>query len=149
MALEISKISYGGDMMLFLANLPIAFSTAAKLDITLATRDISSKDSGKWTTKAGGRLSWSASTDALYTEVLTGTLTTTSYDELYSMMTAREPIGFAFAATTGTSPVWTIDSTKKNFIGDVIIVGLSVSASDGETVTYSVSLEGTDDLVMV
>jgi hypothetical protein len=46
MALETSKIIYGGDMMLFVASKPVAFSTAAKLDISLKTRDIGSKDSG-------------------------------------------------------------------------------------------------------
>ena len=108
MPIETSKIVYGGDMMLFVgtgtSKLPIAFSTSAKLDITVATRDISSKDSGVWTEKVGGKIDWNASTDALYTEVLTVTTGTNTFDELYTLMIARAPINCVFAATTGTSP---------------------------------------------
>lgn len=46
MAIETNKITYGGDMMLFIEGEPMAFSSAAKLDVSLATRDIGSKDSG-------------------------------------------------------------------------------------------------------
>ena len=46
MAIETSKIQYGCDVMLFMAGLSVAFSNAAKLDISLKTRDIGSKDSG-------------------------------------------------------------------------------------------------------
>lgn len=152
MAVESSKLAYGGSMMLFLGSgatkLPIAFSTSAKLDITLSTRDISSKDSGYWVEKAGGRLEWNASSDALYSEVLTVTTGTNTYDELFSLMTARTAINCVFAATSGTTPDWTVDVTKKNFTGQAIITSLSVNAPDGETVTYSVSLEGTGALVM-
>jgi len=63
MATENGKLAYGGDMMIFLSALPIAFTTSAKLEIKLATRDISSKDSGYWKEKLGGRLEWSASSD--------------------------------------------------------------------------------------
>jgi len=148
MATETGKLAYGGEMMLFLAGYPIAFSTAAKLEIKLGTRDISSKDSGYWKEKLAGRLEWSASSDALYTEVLVGTATTTSYDELYALMIARAAITCVFGATTGTGGAQTNDATKKKYTGSVIITSLNANAPDGETVSYSVSLEGTGALVM-
>ncbi len=148
MATEPTKIAYGGDMMLFLASLPIAFSTSAKLEIKLATRDIGSKDSGNWKEKLPGKLEFSASTDALYTEVLTATTTTTTHDELYALMIARTPIVMAFGATTGDAPAQTLLATKKNFTGSVYITAISVNAPDNETVSYSVSFEGTGSLVM-
>ena len=152
MAIETGKISYGGDMMLFVGTseteLPIAFSTNAKLDITLETRTIASKDSGYWTEKAGGRLDWNATTDALHSEVLTVTTGTNTFDELFTLMTARTPIDVVFAAKTGTAPAWTVDATKKNFTGKAIITSLSLNAPDADTATYSISLEGTGALVM-
>ena len=148
MATEPDKIAYGGDMMLFLATgLPIAFSTNAKLSIKLNTREISSKDSGYWTEKKAGRLDWNASSDALYTEVLTGTATTTSFDELYALMIARAPIAVVFGAATGAAGAQTNDATKKKFTGTAIITALDVNAPDGETTTYTIALEGTAALV--
>jgi len=152
MAIETGKISYGGDMMLFVGSgtdkLPIAFSTDAKLDITLATRNIASKDSGYWTNKAGGRLDWNASTSALHSDVLTATTGTNTYDELYTLMIARTPVNCVFAAATGTAPDWTVNSAKKNFTGMAIITSLSLGAPDGDNATYSISLEGDGALVM-
>ena len=57
MAIETNKINYGGDIMLFIEGEPMAFSSAAKLDISLATRDIGSKDSGYWEEKAASKMS--------------------------------------------------------------------------------------------
>ena len=44
MAEENGKISYGGDLMIFLDDEPLAFSTSATLSMTLDSREISSKD---------------------------------------------------------------------------------------------------------
>ena len=148
MATDPDKIEYGGDMMLFLSALPIAFSTAAKLEIKVATRDIASKDSGYWKDKLPGRLEWSCSTDALYTEVLTGTSTTTSIDELYVLLIARTPITVVFGKATGAAAAQTNDATKKKFTGSAIITAISINAPDGETTTYSISLEGSGALVL-
>jgi len=134
--------------MLFLATgLPIAFSTNAKLSIKLNTREISSKDSGYWTEKKAGRLDWNAGSDALYTEVLTGTATTTSVDELYALMIARTPITMVFGAATGTAGAQTNDATKKKYTGTALITSLDINAPDGETTTYTIALEGTAALV--
>jgi TP901-1 family phage major tail protein len=146
MATEPNKIAYGGDMMLFVDSKPIAFSTDAKLEITADVREISSKDSGYWKERSPGKLDWKTSTDALYTESLTGA--TNDFEDLYSKMVLRVPITVVFAAKTGTVPEWTVDPAKKKFTGQAIITSLSVSAPDNETTTYSVALEATGALVM-
>lgn len=68
MAVETNKINYGGDIMLFVNGTPLAFSSTAKIDVTLKTRDVGSKDSGYWDEKAAAKLSWTASSDALMTD---------------------------------------------------------------------------------
>lgn len=148
MATEPLKIAYGGDMMLFLSALPIAFSTAAKLEITCDTREISSKDSGNWKERLAGKLDFKAGTDALYTEALVGTSTTTSIDELYALMIARTPITMVFGAATGAAGAQTNDAAKKKYTGQVIITAVSMNAPDNETTTYSISLEGSGALVL-
>lgn len=148
MATEPLKIAYGGDMHLFLASgLPIAFSTSAKLEVTCDTREISSKDSGYWKERLAGKLDWKAGSDALYTEALVGTATTTSVDELYALMTARSPITMVFGAATGAAAAQTNDTSKKHYTGQAIITAISINAPDNETTTYSISLEGTGALV--
>jgi len=149
MATEPDKIAYGGDMMLFVTTgLPIAFSTDAKLSIKLAVREISSKDSGNWVERKSGRLDWNASSSALYTEVLTGTATTTSIDELYALMIARTAITVVFGAATGLAGAQTNDATKKKYTGTAIITALDVNAPNDDTTTYTIALEGTGALVL-
>lgn len=148
MATEPSKIAYGGDMMLFLATKPIAFSTDAKMEITTDVREISSKDSGYWKEKLPGKHDFKFSTDALYTEDLTAG-TTTSFSQLYTAMLTRVPVSVVFGAVNGTAPPGqSASTTKHKYTGDAIITALSVSAPDNETTTYSISLEGTGTLLM-
>lgn len=154
MGLDTSKIQYGGDLMLFatlsgVTAQPIAFSSAAKLDVSMKTRDIGSKDSGNWDEKAAGKLSWNMSTDALMADS-TVSGTTAVYSELYTSMISRLPITVAFAATAGTAPAWTISAVagKKKFSGLAYITSISLNAPDGDNASYSISLEGTGALVM-
>ena len=148
---SIDKIVYGGSLMLFVAPTgstvqPIAFSTSAKLAVSLKTREITSKDSGNWTEKAAGKMDWNVSSDALVNYVSTGN--TSSTDELFTALTNRTAIPISFAVATGSSPSWTVDSTKKKFTGTAIITSLDITGGDGDNATYSVSLEGTGVLTM-
>jgi len=149
MAVETSKITYGGDMMLFVATKPVAFSSAAKLDISLKTRDIGSKDSGHWDEKAAGKMSWTASSDALMCDDLTGTGNST-YSDLFTAMETRTPLAIVFATAAGTAPDFTISAVagKSKFTGSGFITSLSMNAPDNESATYSISFEGTGALVM-
>jgi len=155
MAIETSKINYGGDMMLFVnasgsTGQPLGFSTNAKFEITLKTRNVGSKDSGNWDESAAGKMSWSASSDALVAEGLVTATGLQTYDELYTMMISRVPIVFVFGSATGTAPAWTVSAVagKKKFSGMAFITSLSVNAPDGDNASYSINLVGTGALVM-
>lgn len=143
-------ISYGGDLMLFAHTgstvQPMAFSTSAKLSISNKLRDISSKDSGDWTERATGRFDWNVSADGLIAYAATGT--TQSIDDLYGYMVAKLPINIVFAGKTGTSPSWTVNTTTKKFKGSAYIESIDLNSPDGETATYSISLQGTGALTM-
>lgn len=150
MSADNSKLVYGGDMMLFAgsgsAKYPMAFSTSAKLDVSLKTREISSKDSADWTDKLGGRFDWNASTDGLLSFAVSGS--SNSVDALFTYMVAKQPINMVFASKSGTSPYWTVDSAKKNFTGLAIITALNMNSADGENGTYSCTMEGCGLLTM-
>lgn len=148
MAADNSYIQYGGSMMIFLEDEPMSFSTSAKLTVSLGTREISSKDSADWVSKSGTKFSWNMSSESLMNFGTTGN--THSLDVLYTYMLAKTPVEVAFASSTGTSPSWTIDSGagKKKFTGLAIITSLDMNASDLESGSYSITLEGTDALTM-
>lgn len=143
-------IQYGGDLMVFIHSgatlAPVAFSTSAKLSVSMKTRDITSKDSGNWTEKARGRYDWNMSTDALCNFVTTGT--THSVDDLYNYFTAGLAVNVSFASKTGTTPSWTVNSAVKNFSGTAFITALDITSSDAESATYSITLEGSGQLTM-
>jgi predicted secreted protein len=145
---DISKITYGGDLMLFVASgsctvQPIAFSTNASLSVDLKSRSVASKDSGCWDEKAPSKFSYSVSTDALYSYGLTGS--TQSVSKLWSMYNARCLVKMGFGAKCGTTPAWGMCSTN-NFTGCVLITKLDFKAADDNTVTYSMSAEGSGAL---
>jgi len=141
-------LSYGGDLMVFAhsgaTKCPIAFSTSAKLSVSMKARDISSKDSGDWTEKAAGKFDWNMSTDALANFVSTGT--TMAVEDLYGFMVAKCPVNVAFGKKCGTTPAWSLCTSAKYFSGVAYITSMDINAGDGETATYSVGFEGSGAL---
>lgn len=133
MAIEPEKIQYGGDLMLFLGvdtvnKFPIAFSTSAKLEITLDVREISSKDSGRWKEKQAAKLDWKASTDALYTETLTGLVKTGT---VTTAIDSETMTGTGTAFTTELGP----GDILKDDTGDLLGVVLSIESDTSLTLS--------------
>ena len=100
----------------------IADSTDATVDITMATRDTSSKDSGIYASREAGRLDVSIQVDGL---VAVG-----GFKTLLTLITARAAltINVKDGATTVVS-------------GSFLLTNVSQSAPDQENVTYSCSFE--------
>jgi len=132
------------------SKLPVAFSTSAKLSISMSTKEATSKDSGIFTDKIAGRLDWNMSTDGLLSYSLTvDDATRNSIDDIYTLMTARLPITIVFASKTGTSPDWTVSAVApaKSWTGKGFITALEQNA-DTDSATYSITIEGTGALTM-
>lgn len=144
MAADNQRLVYGGDLMVFVGSTPIAFSTSAKLSVSVKTREISSKDSANWTEKQVGRYDWNCSTDALMSFIASGT--TLSVEDLYASFTGGTLVNITFGSKTGTSPSWTLNTGIKYFSGQAYITAFDFNGSDGETATYSVTFEGTGTL---
>lgn len=137
-----SKIK-GGDMMLFLGGKSIAYATSHTLEITAETADVSNKDegAGDWSTSEVNLLSWTASSENLYSVDGKGD----NYDDLFDLMIAKTPIDAVFAKkkeTVNEVPAtgWTANTT--GYQGKVIITSLSLNAPNGENATFSVQFQG-------
>jgi len=147
MSADSQRIVYGGNLMIFIASQPIAFSTSASLSISAEVREASSKDSANWKDKSAGRFEWSCSTDGLYNMSTSGT--TQSINDLYAYFTGGTAVTVSFASKTGTTPSWTVDSSVKYFTGSAVITSFEFTGADGETSTYSISLEGSGELTLI
>lgn len=146
-----SQIIEGKDLMLFISDSvsgtykSIGAATNCSIEVTMDTKETTTKDSasGHWATSTANKLSWSASSDNLFTTTPDGE----GYDELYAAMVAREPIFVKFGQTTksfaaGTG--WTVASSS--YQGSAYITALSLSAGSDDSASFSVSLTGIGEL---
>lgn len=143
----------GSDLMLFLkpsgstAYKSIAFATNHSLSISAETTSTSSKDSGggKWTSNSVQKLSWTVSTENLYSLDGEGHV----FDELFQLMTDRAEIDVVFSLESsyeskpeevpdgGWTPV-----TTPQYKGKVVMTSLEMNAPNDDNATFSASFEG-------
>ncbi len=148
-----NTIIKGTDLMLFYSGHSIAYATSTSLSLNAETKDVSSKDHGNWTAKTAGKLSWTVSSDNLYT--------TQDYSTMMDYMITRQPLTVVFAlkSATGataenisgtTAPIsgWSPLSSN-GYTGSAIITSIQASAPDNENATYSISMDGTGVLSKV
>ena len=127
-----ADIILGSDLMLFKGNNVIACATSCKLTLNANVLETSSKDSGKWATKQASKLSWTCSSDNLFT--------IEDYTALMDACIAREEVEIQFSTATNAK------ANSNGYKGSVIITSVDANASDGDNATYTVSMEGTGEL---
>lgn len=135
----------GQDMMLFLDDKSIAFATNHTLEISGESTDTSNKDegAGDWSSNEVSILSWSATSDNLYSLDGEGD----NFEDLFDIMVAKTPVDAIFAKKSQASSVvdvptggWT--ASTSGYKGKVVITKLSLNAPNGEFATYTVQLQG-------
>ena len=146
-----SKIQ-GGNLMLFINGKSIAYATSHTLEISGETKDTSNKDegAGAWASEEVGLLSWSATTENLYSEDGEGNL----YADLFDAMIAKTPIPAVFSLKSAADTVvnvteggWTPKAPK--YQGNVVITSLSLNAPNGEYATFTANFSGVGALTKV
>jgi len=145
----------GTDLCLFIgasgATKCIALATSCKIGISMATRQISSKDStGSWEENVAARLSWTCDSDNLYTADLdseSGATSGYSYSHLADLMIARTPIIITVGEVTteGMGYEQTL-GTGKTLTGSAYITGIDLNAPDQDNSTFTISMIGTGAL---
>jgi len=122
----------GTDIGLFIDGTLVSYGTSHDFEITMETREASNKDSQGWAEKREGQKSWTASGEFIFAEDAT-----MSFSDLFALVTARTKVVAKIATTT---------TGDKIYSGDAYITSLSKSAPNEDTVTFSVSLDGTGPL---
>lgn len=149
-----SKILKGENLMLFVNGKSIAFATSHSLEISLDTREISTKDhGGKWTEAEAGKINWTISSENLVGNPGEGV----NYDTLLDIMIARKPIDVVFALEGDSTD---FEAGKLDYVptggwsaktgngrsGKVILTSLSCSAPNAEYATMSATFTGVGEL---
>lgn len=125
----------GTDIGLYIDGTLVSFGTSHDFEVTMETRDASNKDSAGWAEKREGQRSWTASGEFIFAEDAA-----MSFSDLFALVTSRSQVVAKIATTTAGDKIYS---------GSAYITSLSKSAPNEDTVTYSVSLEGTGALTEV
>lgn len=140
-----AKIEQGGDLMLFVSGVSIAFATNHTLSINAETTDTSHKDiKGGWTAADVKTLSWEVTTENLFSYDGEGK----NFGDLYDLMVNKTKIQAVFgkpvASTGSTVPTggWVAPTSGDYYSGEVIITSLQVNAPNGDNATFTATLQG-------
>lgn len=151
-----SEIINGGDLMIFVHTSagyrPIAFATSHKMSINRETVEITSKNSfGNWVQKAPRKISWSMTTENLFSQPWSGTPNKDGLSPEYLFQ----------ALVEGTELIIYIDKGSKvtedgaltgddvfSYYGKAIVTSYELNAPNGDNATYSATFEGVGSLVI-
>lgn len=141
-----AKQVLGKDLMLFVDGEAIALATSCKLGVSAETIDTQSKDSGMWGEKGVKKLGWNCSSENCFS----ADAGINGYDELFALFVAAEPVDIAFGIPANKSNAMPSDGwvlPPKPYMGKAIITSLELNAPDGDKATFSISLDGTGELI--
>lgn len=151
-----SNIIMGEKVQLWVSGECLAMATSLSVEVNADTVDISSKDNGRFSASKLGKISWTASSDALFT--------IGDYNKLIDAMVKNTAVDLIFSSVGNYDEVINNDPdedglvvdnsktkwTKKEdmWYGKAYITSISLNANNGEVATYSVSFNGTGPLKM-
>lgn len=143
---EAKDLRKGEELMIFVDDEPIAYTTSHSRTMNVDTKDVSSKMSGDFDSSMPGKISWSISIEAL-TSMTTGHK---SKDTLMKALVQRKPIRIKECDVirgvdeTGAK---TFKMGTVHYQGDAIITKLDEKSANGEYDTFSSELKGTGPLL--
>ena len=117
---------------LYVAGTKVSHGTSASIEISMETRDTTSKDSSGWAEKLEGLRSWSGSFDGNFAE-------DASYGEsdIFTLINTR---------ATGVVKFSTEVAGNSHFTGTAYVVSLSKTGGVEDNTTWSFGIEGTSTL---
>nr|DAX48666.1 MAG TPA: major tail protein [Caudoviricetes sp.] len=148
-----NSVIKGRDLLIYANGKCLALSTSSSLEISQDLVEVSSKDAGggKWTASQGGKLSWSMSSENLFSTEPEGL----GYENLFKLMTDQVEVTVVFGLekTYKNKPNsvpkngW-LPNTSGIYSGKALITSLSLSAPVDDNATYSVELQGVGELTL-
>jgi len=119
------------DVVLKVGSKFVGKMTSASLSVTMATRDISTKDSAGWMEVLEGQKSWTLSGEGLVVYNNTGK---TTPDEIYTLLSTRAVVVIQFGSAS---------SDEKYYTGSGFFTEFSTDAGVEDNATFSFSFQGT------
>lgn len=127
-----SGIVNGTLIGLYVNGTMIARAVSNDLDITMATRDTTNKDTSGWKTGLGGMLSWSCSAEAMFEENYLG-----NFKSQFDLLTLRTAVTVMISSGV---------SGDQKYTGSALMTNLKRTSPLEGNVTWTISLEGTGAL---
>ena len=122
------------DVVIIVASEIVGKMTSASLSVTMATRDISTKDSAGWMEVLEGQKSWTLSGEGLVVYNNTGKATP---DDIYTYLSNRTAVAIEFGSET---------TDEKYYSGSGFFTEFSTDAGVEDNATFSFSFQGTGTL---
>ena len=122
------------DVVIIVASEIVGKMTSASLSVTMATRDISTKDSAGWMEVLEGQKSWTLSGEGLV--VYNNTVKATP-DDIYTLLSNRTAVAIEFGSET---------TDEKYYSGSGFFTEFSTDAGVEDNATFSFSFQGTGTL---
>lgn len=152
----------GSDLMVFAEKggklQSIAFATNHQLQVTMDTKNTSTKDNGNgmWNNFEAGLMSWTMQTENLMSATTSKGL---SMNDLFDMMLSRTPVNTAFSLQKNNIDYtkkldeefvapdggWTPDETNM-YKGKALVTSFQMNAQNGEKSTASATFTGCGNL---
>lgn len=131
---QTTNVIDGGILLMYVNGIAVAKSTNHSFSYSVATRDITNKDSAGAKRVLGGLKSWTASTDCLYAFDGTG-----NFKALFALAKARAAVTLLMARSANSGDYY--------YEGSAILTSLELTAPNGgENSTFTASFEGDDDV---
>ncbi len=152
------QIIKGDDLMLFVPVDPdaqnptfksIAYATSHTLTMTAETVDINTKDHGEWGSTEVNKISWSISTENLYTDE--------DYNALFDLMVGKKKVKVVFGKKAEADSVVVADGDAANYTpangdyehrnpymktGWAYITSLVANTPSGDNATFTAEFQG-------
>ena len=122
------------DVVLKVGSELVGKMTSASFSVTMATRDISTKDSAGWMEVLEGQKSWTLSGEGLVVYNNTGKATP---DDIYTYLSNRTAVTIEFGSET---------TDEKYYTGSGYFTEFSTDAGVEDNATFSFSFQGTGTL---
>jgi len=130
------EVLNGSDIILSVDGKVVACATSHTIELTNATREVSCKGSGDFTSAEYGKFSWTVSTDALL-DLGKNEVDFISYPQLMQLMLDKTVVSIESLYDMDDAGTDTMTVT-----GDCIITSISQVNPDSDNASYSVSLQG-------
>lgn len=143
---EAKDLRKGEELMIFVDDEPIAYTTSHTRTMSVDTKDVSSKMSGDYDSSMPGKISWGISIEAL-TSITKGHK---SKDALMKALVLRKPIRIKECDVTrgvDSTGAKTFTMGTVHYQGDAIITKLDEKSTNGEYDSFSSELKGTGPLL--